>query len=291
MTDKIEVPFSDDQSEEVRDDDSAADDAKATPAERQERKEARRQRAAERERERKEQAEELRALRESSAKTAQELAELRGYVAAKTSPQASDGKDEFERRLDAVYDKQREAYNALQAEQTAAAKTGLTPERQRHYEKIARDIEAEKGAIIAERAVAQRAPALEQSQARQAWVQKHPDIYGEPTGKALRFAHATYERRKAMGEADTHALVDECMEEARVAFKLGGKKPPAAIDRARLSGIPSSGGGGDSSGGGVIMTKELRQMATSLYSDLPESEALKKWASTVGKSLRAKKIL
>jgi hypothetical protein len=32
-------------------------------------------------------------------------------------------------------------------------------------------------------------------------------------------------------------------------------------------------------------------MATSLYSDLPEEEAVKKWTNTVGRSLREKKVL
>lgn len=279
---QIEIPFSDD--EVVRDDELIVDDAKASPEEKMKRSEARKARAAERERERKQQAEELRALRESSAKTAQELAELRGFVAARQAPAApADGKDEFERRLDAVYEKQENAFKAYQAEMAAGT---FTPERKKHYEQIAREVESEKAAVNAERVLAARAPLQQQASARQIWEQKYPEVYGNP--QAFKYAQATFHRRDALGEKVT---VEEIMDETMATFKLGPKKP-AASERSRLSGIPSSGaGGGDRSGEGIVMTPVFKQMATSKYSHLPEAEAIKQWVNNEGKALRAKKVI
>src|SRR5690606_28736928 len=129
--------------------------------------------------------------------------------------------------------------------------------------------------------------------ARQRWVEKYPEVYANQ--RAYQFAAASYERRKALlepGEEPTAEMVEQAMEEARAQFKLGPKRAPTASERERLSGIPSSGGGGASpSGGGVVVTKDFRKMATALYSDLSEDEAVKRWANEVGKSLRQKKIL
>lgn len=283
-----EVPFSDD--EVVRDEELILDDSK-DPAERSRRSEERKRRGQEREAERKRLAEEVKAAREEAAKTARELAELRGYVAAKAAPTPPDGKDEFDRRLDAVYEKQREAFTSYQAEAlTAGGEEKIKPERKRHYESVARAIEAEKAEVIAEKVLSRRAPAQEMAQAQQVWRQKYPEVYQDP--RALQYATATWKRREAMGAQPSNEIVDEIMEETRATFKLGPKRAPSERERASMSGMPSGGGGGGgSSSGGIQMTKELRQMATALYSDLPEDQAVKKWVDGAGKALRAKKVL
>jgi hypothetical protein len=284
-----EIPFSDDES--VRDDELITDGATlADPVEQKARAERRRERAAERERERKELQEKLKTFEERDAKRERELAELRGFVAGSRGTQEP-GKDPYEARLDQVYEQQREAFRQYQAE--IAAKT-VTPEREKHYEQIARQLEMEKGQIHAERVVAQTEPRLWQSAAKQRWVEQYPDVYHHH--QAYQYAEASYTRRRLLlqpGQMPTEDMAREAMEEARTAFKLGPRKAPSASERDRLSGLPSSGGGGGGGGGsgGVVMTKDLRKMATSLYSDLPEEEAVKKWTNTVGRSLREKKVL
>jgi len=286
--DEVEVPFDDDET--VRDGELITDPAKlADPEEQKARAERRKERAAERERERKEQAKELEELRARDAKRERELAELRGFVAGRTQDQTP-RKDPYTERLDDVYRRQQEAYLAAQAEVKAGT---FNEDRSAHYERIARELETEKGSIHAERVLASHAPQQQVQIARQRWQEKYPEVYGNQ--RAYQFAAASYERRKALlepGQEPTAEMVEQSMEEARTQFRLGAKRPPSASERERLSGLPSSGsGGGSNSGGGVVVTKDLRKMATALYSDLPEDEAVKKWASTVGKSLREKKVL
>jgi hypothetical protein len=286
----IAVPFSDDDKEkpsEVADDEDKPTDS---PEERISRRAKRQARLDAMLREGKASAERVKQLEERDQQRERELAELRGMVTA-TRQQAAppaDGKDEFDRRLDAVYDKQRSAYTSAQAEIKSGA---WNDERQRHYEGVAREIESEKSRIHAERVIASREPARQQEQARNLWVQRYPEVYGDQN--AYQYAEATFRRRAALGEKVTNALVDEVMNEAITQFRLRPKPGPSANDRARFSGVPSSGSGGGSrsDAAGIQMTPELRRIATAAYSDLPEDEAIKKWVGKTGKRMRERKQL
>lgn len=289
-TNAIEVPFSDDE-EKVKDADLIFEDdpPTASPAERVAGKKKRQDRIKRLLDDGKAHAEKVKELEERDARREREMAELRGMVAQRSAPPPpADGKDDFDRRLDAVYDRQRNAYAQAQAE----VKSGTWDDkRQRYYEDIAREIESEKSAIHAERVLSRREPAQRQEQAQQVWVQKYPEVYRDQ--RAFRYAQATFHRRESLGENVTNEVVEEIMNETMAQFKLGPKKAPSQNDRARLSGLPSSGsgGGGGSPSGGIPMTKELRKMAVSLYSDLPEEQALKKWVDGPGKELRKQKVL
>lgn len=287
-----EIPFSDD--EVVRDDELILDEDKpgASPEEKQARAERRRERARTRERERKEQAEELKALKERDAQRERELAEMRGALTRQSQPAATTpGKDPYQERLDAIYERQSNALAAVQAEVKAGT---FNDERANYYDRQAREIEAEKLSVYTERALAQREaraePLRRQEQAQQIWVQKYPDIYQNP--QAFQYAQATFQRRQALGERATNEMVDEVMREAMTQFKLGPKQAPSATERARLSGVSASGGGGaGNSSPGVQMTREFKKMAEALYSDLPPEKAHQKWVNEVGKPLRARKVL
>src|ERR1043165_542921 len=96
----------------------------------------------------------LKELEERDARRDRELAELRGALTATQQLARQNdnaGKDPFQQRLDAVYEKQDAAYNAAQAEIKAGT---LTPERQKHWERVARELESEKMSVHTERAVA-----------------------------------------------------------------------------------------------------------------------------------------
>jgi hypothetical protein len=291
----IQVPFSDDESAAASNDNAAdlLDDDKpaSSPEEHISRKQKRQERIKRLLDEGKQSKEELGRLRSEQDGLKGELERLKGYVAANENARRpaphDDGRDPYESRLDAVYERQSSAYQAAQAE----IKSGTFDEaRSKHYERIAREIESEKSAIHAERVLATREPARRAEQAQQVWVQKYPEVYGNPS--AYQFAEATFRRRQALGEAATNQLVDEIMGETMAQFRLGPKRAPSASERSRLSGLPASGGGGSSGGGSSIaMTPALRRMAAAAYSELPEHEAVKKWADTTGKRLREKKVL
>lgn len=290
----VAVPFSDDEAEakkapELDDEDSPT----ASPEERRTRRQRRQERLQKMLQEGEANAAKVKELEERENKTSRELAELRGMLAAQHQLQqriaANDnGKDPWEQRLDAVYARQKEAYDSAQAELRAG---NLSPERQAHYERIAREIETEKTRIHTERAVAQDRETRRVEQAQQVWVQKYPEVYNNP--KAFAYAQATWQQRQALGEQPTNQLVEEVMNDAITRFKLGGKAAPTASDRARLSGIPSSGSSGNRPATGINFDSNpaLKRMALAAHSDLPEAEALKKWTNSTGKRLRDKKVI
>lgn len=295
----IVVPFSDDESETKKVPDLEEEDSPtASPEERKNRRQRRQERLQLMVQESQKNAERVKELEERENKTSREVAELRGMLAAQQQLQSrianDNGKDPWETRLDQVYARQKRAYDAAQAEIAAGR---LTAERQAYYEKEAREIETEKTRIHTERAVsgaiAQDREHRRTEQAQQVWVQKYPEVYNNP--QAFEYAQAKYNlRTRGLREAPSNALVEEVMQEAIHQFKLGGKPAPTASDRARLSGIPSSGsGGGGRSSPGIDFSRnpELRRMALAAHSDLPEAEALKKWTSTVGVKLREKKVI
>ena len=285
------VPFSDDETEKDKVADELDEDSpSATPEERITRKQHRQARIKRLLDEGKQNAERVKTLETEHSATRLELERLRGYVAAQPQPRAGDdnAKDPYEARLDAVYEKQSEAYTAAQAEIKAGT---FTEARQKHYERIAREVESEKTRIHTERAIDSRAGSQRAEQAQQVWVQKYPEVYQNP--KAFQFAKATWERRRALGEQSTNDMVDEVMHETMAQFRLGPKKAPSASDRSRMSGVPSAGGSGSSRSSGIDMASNpaLRRMAVAAYGDLPEAEAVKKWVNGPGKRLREKKVL
>jgi hypothetical protein len=287
------VPFSDDDAATEKPDELLEEDkADASPEERIQRKARRNERISNILREGKKNAEENRALREEQEALKLQLAEIRGQLTATRSQPAQNdnARDPYQERLAAVYARQKEAHRSATAEIKADA---WTAEREAHYERIAQDIETEKASIIAERVMASRSQANRAEQAQQVWVQKFPEVYANE--RAYRFAEASFRRKQALlepGQTPTNEMVEEVMNEAITQFRLGPKKAPTASERSRLSGVPSSGtGGGGAPSGGVQMTPLLRNMATAAYSDLPEAEAVKKWAQNEGRRLREKKIL
>lgn len=286
----VAVPFSDDESEAAEKDDLFAEDAPdATPEQRITRKRKQEDRVRRLLSEGKQSKEEAARLREEQTQLRNELAALRDRVMQPVQAPAPPGKDRYEQALDAVYDKQTNAYTAAQAEIKAGT---FNAERQKHYEKIAREVETEKSRIHTARELDARSYSTRAEQAQQKWVDKYPEVYGNP--RAYQYAEAKFRQKQALldpGAPLTNEMVDEAMEEARTQFRLGKPKAPSASERSRMSGQGSSGGGGGSREAGIQMTPELRRMAIAAYSELPEAEALKKWANTTGKRLREKKIL
>lgn len=285
----VVVPFSDDET--VSDDQLITDEDKPTDTfeERKTRKEKRQARLQGIIQQGRKTAEELEAEKKSNAELRERLARLEGVVVANNNrppPAPADGKDEFERELDDIYQKQQNAFQAAQAEVKAGT---FDDKRQRYYEGIARDIEARKTEVHTRRVLAQTEGQRQANQAQQVWVQKYPDVYRNPN--AFQFAQGKAQQRLALGEAITPAVVDEIMTETMTTFKIGAKPAPTQSDRAKLSGIAASGSGGGGGGGGVALTPAMRQMAIAAYDHLPEAEAIKAWTNKTGKRLREKKVV
>lgn len=290
----ISVPFSDDRAEATPRESNDAEDAELfdeddpaeAPEKRKERKQRRQERLQGMLQNGRQATARVRELEERDRQRERELAELRGMVTvtAQRQQQQQPGVDPWRARLDDINQRQADAYSAAQAEMKAGT---MTPERQRYYERQATAFEEEKGTLFAEKVLAQRAPAQAADQARQVWVNKYPEVYGNP--EAYQFAEGTFARKKALlkrGEQVTNELVDEVMRETMATFKLGAKPPPTRNERDRLSGIASGGGGGGSAN--IQLTPEMRRMAIAAYDHLPEDQAIKAWTAKTGRKMASR---
>lgn len=282
------VPFSDD--EVVRDDELITDGAAPageTPEQRETRLEKRRARAKEREDERKEQRERLARVEGELQQERAARARLEGMV---TRPAPAPGKDPYAEALDQVYAEQQESYRAYESE-LAAGGGKMPAERVKHYEGLSRQYETRKGQIHSEAAVARSRHEIRQESAQQVYVQKYPDVFGNST--SFEYAQTLSRQRQLRGERITPEVVEEIVNQTRVDLKMGGKPAPSKNERDKFSGTSSSGGGGGSSdtSGGIRMTADLRKMAIALHPELPEKEAIQKWADSAGKELRKAKVL
>lgn len=284
-SDTAEIPFSDDET--VNDDQLIVEDDSpdASFAERAERKKKRSERIKKMLDEGTQSRERATRLEAELAGLKGEMERMKGALSVRQAPPQTPGKDPYEARLDAVYAKQNEAYIAAQAEVKANT---FTAERAKHYERIAREVETEKSAIHAERAIASTLPALRQDQVRTGWANRYPEVYNNP--RAFQFAKATFERRTAMGDYPSNDLTEEVLKETMATFRLGKRAAPSASEKAALSGMPSSGGGGGGSSG-VHMTPELRSIAIAANPGMREEDAVKHWVNTVGKKMREKRML
>jgi hypothetical protein len=287
--DAINVPFTDDES--VKDEELILDEDKPgeNPEERRTRKQKRQERIQLKLQEGKAAKEELEREKAEKQELRERLARLEGAVSAQRQP-ANDAKDPYEAELDAIYAEQQSAYAAAHAEMQKPG--GMSPERTKHYERIARDIDTRRARVNARREIAMTEPIRQQSQAQQQWVNKYPEVYGNQ--RAFQYAQGRYQQRQALGDAITNDVVDEIMQETRVQFKLGGKPAPTVSERARMSGTASSGnGGGSGSKEPLTLTREIRKIAIAAHGGrgVSEADAIKKWTEKTGRRMRAAKLL
>lgn len=286
----VTVPFSDDEAEPKDVAELVADDDKgATPQEAISRKQKRQERLTKLLQEGKQSKEEVASLRSEQAELKAQLARLEGYVAASSQQsRPANDVDPYKARLEQIETRRKEAWASAQAELKAGT---MDEKRQAYYEGVSREIEEAKGEVFADRAIARREPAQRQDSARQQWVNQYPEVYRNEN--AFKYAQARAQMRQADGEQLTEEVTHDILQEARTRFKLGPKKAPTVSERDRFSGMASSGngGGGGSGDTGIVMKPEYRKMATALYSDLPEKEAIKKWVNGPGKKLRQAKVI
>jgi hypothetical protein len=282
------VPFSDDESAAASDTEALEEDKPTdSPEERVTRKRRRQERLNRLITEGKQSKEELASVKAELERLKGEQAAIQRQVATAQRPANDTAQpDPYEKQLDAIYERQAEAYASAQAEVKAGT---FTPDRQKHWERVGRDIESAKTRIHTQRLMDEQAHSRRAEQAQQVWVQKYPDVYQNP--KAFQYAQATYQRRKALGEVDSNDLVDDIMRETMTQFRLGAKPAPSATERSRMSGVPAAGSGGSSKPAGIVMNPAFERMAKAAYPELSDADAIKKWAQGTGKRLREKKVI
>lgn len=153
----------------------------------------------------------------------------------------------------------------------------------------AKELDVAKHRIIAQRELRQALPAIQGAQQhpmRAMLEMKFPDVYANP--RAREWAGAWCVQRVARGRRYDISMVEESLEQARKEFGMA-TRPTSATQRSRTSG-PGGGSGGHGGDARVItLTPDQVEMAKVAYKHLPEKEAIRKWAATVGKKLAEEK--
>jgi hypothetical protein len=107
---------------------------------------------------------------------------------------------------------------------------------------------------------------------------------------AYRWLLGRLQQRLAEG-ADNRDLsvMDEIADEARAKFRIGRRRngpAPSDATRARHTGVPTGMAAPPKEAPrGIKMDKHMKQMAISLYPNVPPKEAYKLWANGAGKRM------
>jgi hypothetical protein len=158
-----------------------------------------------------------------------------------------------------------------------------------NYDRKARDFHQQRANIAARKAINEALPQLVQHQQRTHFQTKHADVHANPN--ALSYAKGTYEQLRAMGHAESEALVDQAMNEARRQFGLSGvtKFAPTEHEKRQLMGMSAS-GGRQVADNTVKMGKAEKAMAMAMYGEHyngDEKKVYSQWAKKIG--IKAKK--
>lgn len=243
----------------------------------------------------------FRQMEEDNRRLRQEMDEIRqrAYQPPQAPPQQQRNPhaDQIE-RID-------NATAALHREYEILATNGkMTPQLQEEYNKKALHLQTAKMAAVSQAA----APQIDREAiVREAmWAQfanQHSDVFFDKNPNVKEYAWALYRQKIAMGVPDTMEMVDEVLDQTRIAFgkqprKLRGSRPDAAT-KARFTGVPSRGGGGGDMGeeGKIEMNAHDKRMARIAFGDKKgkdgkpwsEQQVYQHWANTVGKKRAAQK--
>lgn len=245
---------------------------------------------AEKKRERGNMRDENARLRQENEDTKLRLARLEGAFAARGNVRDEtdddDGEEDdedFEARYSELQKQHTGAYQAL-----VAKGRSITQADKDEYAKLSARIERQRVEMVAERLIERRQGAQSAQTAndvmRAAIRARHQDVYSNP--KAVLYAEGEFRKLRALGKADSRDTLDEAMNSARRAFRMGGQPEPSASQRSKFAGAPRGYGGGEREPGVVKMTAELRRMANAKYSHIKDEEKrYKLWANREGRSL------
>ena len=203
----------------------------------------------------------------------------------------SQGPDPIQQELDSIYDEQNMLYESYAALQRS---NGMTADKQREYQKRARQLEERKYSAMARRNQPQQ-PQQQGNGAAEAIHAilrgRYSDVYDDQ--RALAYANAEFHRRRALGEPDSMETAESAMEAAREAFgkaqtRRGTKSArPSEGTRRRFSGPPQnqSSGGGQPTRRSMRLDASQKRMAEAMYPDIDPAKAHQKWVNRVGKKL------
>lgn len=236
---------------------------------------------------------ELESLREKSAASERELAELRGMVRG-ISASGNHGHqvDPIDLEYQEANKEQQALFKEYHIRQQEAASGGraISAEEQAEFDRRAQHVEQRKYSAVARKEILRNQDAVRGQVAQEtAWANitnRYPDIFSDQ--RARSWATARYAQKKAEGKPDTWETMDEVAEEARSVLRLGGGKPSEGI-RSKLSGVGTSGGSGDP--GVFRMTDFDKRMADAKFSYIQdEDERHRRYADTIGRSLKRKRL-
>lgn len=199
--------------------------------------------------------------------------------AAEAQPNNSGEIAKLEQKYENILAEQERLFNEYQRA------TNLTPVQEADFKQRAARLEFQKTAAVVEIREAHNAPRQRIEEHKRSMAARAPDIYGNQA--ALAYASGEYQKRLAMGEADSVELHDAVCEEARQVI-LGKRPPPDAAQRARATGMSNGARAPVGAQAPVRLSmpkgSPMYRMAVAMYPDDEPGVACQKWANKNGKA-------
>lgn len=164
----------------------------------------------------------------------------------------------------------------------------LTPEIDKDMRRRASALDMKKTSIVIDLKSLEEAPRRAQEENTRRLSVKYPDVMANR--QALQYAAGEFNKRVAMGEADSEETHDMAMEEARRVI-LKKETRPSAMTKQRASGM-SGGSRGPTVEAPAKLSmpagSRLYRLAVASYPSMEPNEACQKWANVHGKAYLAK---
>lgn len=193
------------------------------------------------------------------------------------------GPDQLTLAIDKAYEDEvsfRNEANEIYA-RAQREKRELTADEKRDMQRKAKEIDMRRTKLLAAQANRELGiRPVNPAEGIQAYVQAtYADVYKDPRMK--NWAQARYAMRIAEGAQDSQELLTEVMGETRKKFGL----KPSDSAKGKWAGSAGGAGGGGERPEGVRITKEIKEIATSMYSDrtnLTDAQKIKLWVKECG---------
>jgi hypothetical protein len=223
------------------------------------------------------------AAREEAARAREELAEMRGRLAAVSQQQAQHQENPYDKRVKEEEEAQLKTVRDYESAVQRAGSNGLSEEERAKW--LSRSAAHTRNFARIEHEQAAAQSNTPEARAHQVLSAKYPEVMHNDT--ARNYATALFQTKQLAGavtETNRQKVIDEVMAATRRQFKIGDPPPPT--DRQRSSyARQSTSTSGRRAGKSHVMTESDKRMAhayTAHIKDLSDAQRYQMWVNDMG---------
>ncbi len=215
-----------------------------------------------------------------------ELAVARSQSQQQIHRPAAPMDDPLEKELDDTYNQRKQVFSAWEAKR---AQGSMTQQDSDDYMNQARKLERKERDLEGDIRDRKRNASRDPNELIRAQIQaRHMDVYGD--NKAVNWAEGLYQQKIAEGDKDSMELLDDCMDKARMQFRIGKKgragHESSKRDQQRFAGPPRGAGAAAGPPTRTIkMTHDMRRMADEYGRHIKDQgERMQHWVNGPGRN-------